>query len=442
MDYKTLFRFPEGIEGEDYITATYYLETPLDLHRAADALAAEQSTGTWRRVGYETDEVRKKHACRVIGVYPIPREVTGAALPTGVDLADFFPDTQEAPTRFNSGILRIAFPHINFGPRLANLLSAVAGNLYEMGAFTAIKLLDLEFPQSYLDGFQGPKLGIKGTREILGVYDRPLIGAIIKPCVGLSPESLAELAYQGARGGLDFIKDDELIANPEYNPLEERVKRVMEALDKAERETGEKTMYAFNITDRADEVLRLHDIVYENGGNAVMLNFVTAGFPVLRMLAEHTKLPIHCHRDFFPSITRSPYVGMTTEVFTKLSRLAGADQLHCGAIQGKLYESDDEVLINVRTCIQDFSNIGASLPVISGGQWAGKVPVNLRKIGHNDFILLSGAGVYAHPDGAEAGARSVRQALDATLQGIRLEEYAKDHDELRRAIEGFGKVKY
>ena len=422
---------------EDYVIATYYMETQMELAKAADSLAGEQSTGTWTKVGAETQELMKKHRAVLLDVKKDDIEIKQPSLPTRTDLDNF-----EIGKDFNAGTVKIAFPHLNFGPKLANLLSAVAGNLYEIGAFTAIKLLDLQFPRSYLKQFQGPKFGIKGTRERLGVYNRPLVGAIIKPCVGLSPAQLAELAYQGAKGGLDFIKDDELIANPDYNPLKDRVKAVTASLKKAEEETGEKTMYAFNITDRADKILDLHNIVVENGGICVMLNYVTAGFPVLRMLAEHTRVPIHCHRDFFPAFTRSPYVGMTTQVFSKLSRIAGADQLHIGAIMGKLYETDEESLLNAKQCTKPLNGIKQSLPVSSGGQWAGKVPINYRKFRHIDFIHLSGGGIYGHPDGAEAGARSVRQAWDATLQGIKLEEYARDHIELKRAIEHFGPTRY
>lgn len=258
----------------------------------------------------------------------------------------------------------------------------------------------------------------------------------------MSPKEIAELAYQGFKGGLDFIKDDELFADTEYNSLEERVPKIMEVADTAKEETGEGKMYAFNITDRVDKILDLHDLVVESGGNCVMLNYVTAGFSALRVLSEHTKAPIHAHRGFFPPLTRSPYLGMSTQLFTKLSRLAGADQLHIGAIQGKLYETDDEVLLNIRNCMQDFYDIDRCLPVCSGGQWAGKAPVNYRKVGHVDLLHLSGAGTFAHPDGAGSGARSIRQAWDATLQGIKLEKYAEDHVELKRAMEHFGSAIY
>jgi ribulose-bisphosphate carboxylase large chain len=435
---RDLIRFPEAVDTEDYVIATYYLETPMDIYQAANALAAEQSTGTWQRVGYETDEVREKHGIKVLGIYPLPYEPAGPNLPTGTKMTEF----GAGSGKINAAVLRMAFPHVNFGPKIPNLLTAVAGNLYEMGAFTAIKLMDLEFPKSYLKEFTGPRFGIKGTRDIVGVYNRPLVGAIIKPCVGISASQMAELAYQGAKGGLDFIKDDELIADTEYNSLKDRVKTVTAALKRAEEETGEKTMYAFNITDRVDRIRELHDIVVEGGGNCVMINAATAGLEAMRELAEYTKVPIHCHRDFAPMWARSPYLGISFSCLTKLFRLCGADQTHCGAISGKLFETDEEVLGNIRACVHGFDNIGDSMPVSSGGQWAGKVPINKRKIGHLDFIHLSGGGIYAHPDGAEAGARSVRDAWDATLKDIPLEEYAGDHPALKAAMEHFGRPVY
>jgi ribulose-bisphosphate carboxylase large chain len=429
---RDLIRFPEAINNEDYVIATYYLETSMDIHEAANAFAAEQSTGTWKRVGDETDDLRERHGIKVIGIYPLPGEFR-QNLPTRISIPE---------SGIKATVLRLAFPHINFGPKIPNLLTAVAGNLYEIGAFTAIRLMDLEFPRSFLKDFTGPRFGIKGCRDILKVYDRPIIGAIIKPCVGLPADRLAELAYEGAKGGLDFIKDDELLGDTSYNSMKERVKNVTVLLKRAEEETGEKKMYAFNITDRLDRIKELHDIVVEGGGNCVMINVATAGLEAMRELAEYTQVPIHCHRDFAPMWSRSPFLGISFPALTKLFRLCGADQIHCGAIQGKLYEPDDEVLWNMRACTLDFGNIKDALPVSSGGQWAGKAPVNARKIGHYDFIHLSGAGTYAHPDGPEAGAKSIRQAWDAVMKNIPLEEYANENKELARAIHFFGKVIY
>jgi ribulose-bisphosphate carboxylase large chain len=412
-------------EQDRYVVVTYYVETPLEVRDAAYLIAAVQSIGAGKISENNYERLADMHGAKVIAIKPIP----GAYTP-------------QLPVRLLSGKetihaahIAIAYPHINFGPKIPNLLSAIAGELFEMNSFTAAKVMDIEFPDSFLKHFAGPRFGIGGCRDILKLYNRPIIGAIVKPCVGLSATRLAELAEDGFSGGLDFIKDDELLADAVYNSVQERVKKVTAALKRAEERTGENKMYAFNITDRIDRLRELHDIVVEGGGKCVMINVAAVGMEAMRELAEYTKVPIHCHRTFAAVWARSPVIGISFPALTKIFRLCGADQIHCGAIQGKLYETDDEVLLNMDACTSETPYMKRAIPVSSGGQWAGKAPVNAEKIGHYDFIHLSGAGTYSHPDGAAAGARSIRQAWDAVITGIPLIEYARDHRELSRALE-------
>lgn len=177
---ENLMRFPEAIPDEDYIIATYYLETPLGLDETAVALAAEQSSGTWQRVELETDELRARHGAKVIGVYPVPVEITRPNLPTATLMEEFTGQGQ----RYQAGVLRIAFPHISFGPKLPNLLSAVAGNLFEMGAFTAIKLLALEFPPPIFGSSRGPGSGSRGPGRSWGYMVGPWWGPSSSPVWG------------------------------------------------------------------------------------------------------------------------------------------------------------------------------------------------------------------------------------------------------------------
>ncbi len=409
-------RFAESIDEEKFVIATYYLETPMELEKAAEALAAEQSTGTWVRVAFESDELIAKYSARVL-------EVENLGESNGL----------------NRGRLKLAFPHGNFGPCLPMLLTTTAGNLFEMGEFRNIKLLDLEFPESYLKSFKGPKFGIRGCMKALGIRDRPMIGTIIKPCVGLPPKKFAEACYLAAKGGVDFIKDDELIANPAYSPIEERVSATMEMLDRADEEKGEKTMYAVNITDEVDRMMDNADAALENGANCLMVNFITAGFSALRMVCEDpsVNVPVHCHRDMFAAFTRSEVHGISTVVVSKLARLAGGDQVHVGAILGKLYESVEQVVENAEVLKAKMGSLRRALPVSSGGQHPGKIPANIRYLG-KEVLILAGGGIHAHPAGPEAGARAMRQATEAVLAGVPLEEYAKEHEELRQAIEKWG----
>ncbi len=414
-------------ERDGYVTVTYDIETPLNVEVAAQTIAAVQSIGAGKIRKSDYDRIAGKHSARVIEVVPVRGRRT-QKLPAR--------DTQGRRT-IKAAHITIAFPHINFGPKIPNLLSAIAGELFEMSVFTSARIVNIEFPETFLDGFTGPKFGIGGCRDIMKVYGRPIIGGIVKPCVGLSAGRLAELVEAGFSGGLDFIKDDELLADTAYNSVRERVERVTAAMIRAEERTGEKKMYAFNITDRIDRLRELHDIVVEGGGKCVMVNAAAIGIEAMRELAEYARVPIHCHRAFAAIWTRSPSIGISSPVLTKLFRLCGADQIHCGAIQGKLYESDEEVLANMNACSSDLPGMKHSLPISSGGQWAGKAPANAEKIGHYDFMHLSGAGTFSHPDGPAAGARSIRQAWDAVLRGIPLSTYLKEHRELARAFAYF-----
>jgi ribulose 1,5-bisphosphate carboxylase large subunit-like protein len=388
------------------VVATYYLDTE-DVAAGADALAGEQSTGTWLRVCYESDDIMERHRAKVLDV--------------------------------DGSIIKVAFPVENFGPVIPMLFTTVAGNLFEMGDFKNVKLLDLEFPEEFVNEFKGPKFGLEGTKNALGVKGRPLVGCIVKPCVGLPPKEFAEACYQVASGGVDFIKDDELIANPVYSRIEDRVPATMEALDRANEEKGEKTMFAVNVTDEVDKIMENADTALEHGANCLMLNFITAGFSALRVLCEDesVNVPVHCHRDMFAAFTRSDVHGIHTKVVSKIARLCGGDQVHAGAILGKLYEDIDSVMLSVEALKEDFYNIKPSLPVSSGGQHPGKIPENLKRLGE-DALILAGGGIFGHKDGAKAGGKAMRQALDATLGGISLGEYAKDHKELKTAIEQWG----
>ncbi|HBT20854.1 MAG TPA: hypothetical protein DEA47_05795 [Peptococcaceae bacterium] len=278
-----LYDLPDNLDKEKYIIATYYVagKRNIDALRYSAAIAVEQSTGTWLPVPAETPELRKKHIAKIVGIYEIPN--FSWEIPEDVKERHF--------------VVRIAFPTENFTVQFAMLLTSVIGNISSGGK---LKLLDLEMPESWLSTFKGPKFGVEGVREILGIPERPLVNNMIKPCAGLTPEATAQLAYEAAVGGTDIIKDDELIADAAYSPLEVRVKKVMEALKRADDEKSEKTLYAVNITDRVDKIKENAYRCLEAGANCLMINYLTVGLDAVVMLAEDPDInvPILGHPDF------------------------------------------------------------------------------------------------------------------------------------------------
>ncbi|MEI7640314.1 MAG: RuBisCO large subunit C-terminal-like domain-containing protein [bacterium] len=409
------------------IRVKYFIQTPEDPRKIAQTMATMQSTGTWQKLDRETKKIVSRFGAKVYSVSKTAQRA--GALPT-----------KYKNKRKNAAIVEIDYPYNNFGFNIPMLLTTVAGEIFDMQELLSVKLLDIEFPKEYLNKFQGPKFGLEGSRKIAGAYDRPLFGAITKPCVGITPKEIARLAYEVSCAGADFIKDDELLADAPYNRLKDRVKAVSAGLKKAYEETGKTTMYAFNVTDDPDKVLGLHDLVVKGGGRAIMFNVLAGGFGTLTMLSKHTQVPIHCHRDFSVAAIRSGHIGLSSALFTKLTRLCGADQIQCGGIDGYLYETDEEILENFKTCLAPLGKIKKVLPVSSGGEWAGKIPINMRKIKNSDYMFMAGGGVFGHPDGGYAGMRSLIIAYETWKNGKKLET-SKDKT-LKRAIEKFGKVVY
>ncbi len=412
-----------------YIDVEYYIETPENIEKAAEKMAGIQSVGILKNVPVIVKNKLSKYNA-------IIKEINKTGYKNKFEL----PTRMKNFKKVNCAKIILSFPIHNFGDNIAQFLTTIAGEIFDIKELTAIKVVDVKFTKDYLKFFKGPKFGIKGIRDIIKVKKRPFFGAIIKPCVGLSAKEISKLAYSVALAGADFIKDDELLGDVSYNTVKERVKAVSSGLKKVYEKTGKVTMYAFNITDYHDKIFMLHDIVKKYGGKAVMFNVLAGGFLLLKKLSEYTELPIHCHRDFSVAVIRSPYIGLTSNLFTKLVRICGGDMIQCGGIASSLYETDEEVLKNFSACTDNLFHIKKSLPVSSGGEWAGKLPVNLRKIKNNDFLFLCGSGVFDHPQGAFFGMKSIFSAYEAIRKGIKPEDF--DCIALKNAIEYFGKVIY
>ncbi|QMV42772.1 ribulose-bisphosphate carboxylase large subunit family protein [Cohnella cholangitidis] len=416
---------------EQEVIATYLIETPYSLEKAAATMAGEQSTGTFVSVPGETPELKALHAAKVVNIETID-EADVPSLP-GV----YIPKDMEKPV-YRRAIVKLSFPLRNFGASLPNLLSTVAGNLYELREFSGLRLMDLEFPTAFADRYPGPRFGIEGTRKLANVHDRPLIGTIVKPSIGLPLQEYGPLVRTLAEAGLDFIKDDELCANPPYAPFEDRVKIVMAEVDRAADRTGKKLMYAFNVTGDIDEMKRNHDTVLRAGGTCVMVCVNSVGFAGVAHLRGYSELPIHGHRTQWGAMTRSPLLGMSFTAYQKLCRLAGVDHLHTNGVDSKFAESNESVIRSISDCLKPMFGGYGIMPVLSSAQWAGSAIPTYRAIRTLDVIHLAGGGILAHPGGIAEGVRSMQLGWEAAVQEIELDKYAESHPELQGAISAFG----
>lgn len=405
--------------------AEYELETPLDLAHTADVIAGEQSSGTFLKIEGETDALKAAHGARVESIVELGRS-DRPALPCKMK--------GEVYAR---GRITLSWPMENIGPSLPNTLATVAGNLFELREVSALRLLDVTFPDDFAKAYPGPKAGIVGTRKLAGVEKGPLIGTIIKPSVGLDAQATAALVKKLAEGGIDFIKDDELQANGPHCPLEARVKAVMRVLNDHAKRTGKKPMYAFNITGEIDEMKRGADLVREAGGTCVMVGIHSAGLPGVAALRRHTELPIHGHRNGWGLFSRSPDIGISFIAWQKFWRIAGVDHLHVNGLRNKFSEDGASSIASAKECLTPLfegDKDYAVMPVFSSGQSAEQIEDTYAALQSTDLIYCAGGGIMGHPQGLTGGITSLREGWQAAVEGVPLDDYAKTHPALAAAI--------
>jgi len=382
-----------------------------ELKRTAGGVAAESSIGTWT----ETSTMKQymiKLAAKVFSMKQVGKNAT---------------------------FMKIAYPNDLFElGNIPDIMSSIAGNVFGMKDVSGLRLNDIIFPKNIAKSFKGPKYGIEGIRRITKVKNRPLIGTIVKPKLGLNTKDHAKVAYEAWINGIDATKDDENLSSQKFNRFESRLKETFRLKEKAEKETGEKKMYLINISAETKEMLRRAKLVEDIGNEYVMVDIITCGWSALQTLRDaNFNLILHAHRAGHAAFDKNKEHGINMKVIARLSRLIGLDQLHIGTAVGKMFETHEEVIENKKALTEDFYGIKRVMPVSSGGLQPSMIPA-LYKIFGNDVIMQFGGGLHGHRLGTGAGARAIRQALDATLEGIPLKEYAKNHAELKIAIEQWG----
>ncbi|CAN5213506.1 ribulose-bisphosphate carboxylase large subunit family protein [soil metagenome] len=399
-----------AIVSPSRIEADYLIETPIDPRAAAESMAGEQSSGTFVAVPGETPELKQRAAARVENV----ELLDGRSAPS---LPVARPIKADGP--WQRARVTISWPLDNIGPSLPNLLSAIAGNLWELRQLTGLKLVDLRLPSEFAAAYAGPKFGIAGTRKLSGVVDRPLIGTIVKPSIGMSPADTANLVATLCDAGIDFIKDDELQSDGPYCPFDKRVHAVMRVVNEHRARTGRKVMFAFNLTGELDQMRRRHDLVVTAGGTCVMASINSIGPVGMVELGRHTQLPIHAHRNGWGVLSRHPALGWDFTAWQKIWRLAGADHMHVNGIGNKFSETDDSVVASATACLVPMfaDKPCIAMPVFSSGQSAAQAQQTYAALGSTDLIFAAGGGILAHPQGPAAGVASLREAWDAAIAG-------------------------
>ena len=451
---------PDPRNGE-YLLAVFHLipSGELNIMQAAAEVAAESSTGTNFAVKTETPFSRVMNAL----VYKVDIE---------------------------KNLVWIAYPWRLFDRKgnVQNIMTYIAGNALGMKEIKALKLLDIWFPPSMLEQYDGPSYTLDDMRTYLNVHDRPILGTIIKPKMGLTSSEYAEVCYDFWVGGGDFVKNDEPQADQDFCPYDKMVKYVKMAMDKAVKETGKKKVHSFNVSSADFDTMierceMIREAGFEPGSYAFLIDGITAGWMAVQTLRRrYPDVFLHFHRAGHGGFTRPENpIGFSVLVLSKFARLAGASGIHTGtAGVGKMAGSPEEDVTAARNILKvegkghfftqnwgrippqdddaikmvemddahhvvleddSWRGLKKCCPIISGGLNPTLLEPFIDVMGGIDFITTMGAGCHAHPRGTRAGAMAIVQACEAYKNKIDIADYAKDHRELAEAIEFFSKKK-
>ncbi|MEI6731079.1 MAG: ribulose-bisphosphate carboxylase [archaeon] len=443
----------------EYMLSVFHLVASKkhNILQAACEVAAESSTGTNFAVQTETPFSRKMNAL----VYKL-------------DL--------------KNNLVWIAYPCRLFDRHgnIQNILTYVVGNVLGMKEINALRLLDVWFPPAMLDQYDGPSYTLDNMRKYLNVYERPILGTIIKPKMGLTASEYAEVCYDFWSGGGDFVKNDEPQADQDFCPYDKMVVSVKKAMDKAVKETGKKKVHSFNVSAADFDLMiqrceMIRKAGFEPGSYAFLIDGITAGWMAVQTLRRrYPDVFIHFHRASHGAYTRPENpIGFSVLVLSKFARLAGASGIHTGtAGVGKMQGSPEEDVVAAHNILhfkdmghffeQEWGTIQESdvdavklvnldlakhvileddswrgmkkcCPIISGGLNPTLLKPFIDLMGNLDFITTMGAGCHAHPKGTKAGATALVQACEAYKKKIDIHAYAKTHKELKEAIDFFEK---
>jgi len=378
------FRNKSELDSEEYIFVKYELDSTESVKKAAWDLAIGQSVGNPNvRNEWETDQLFENHSCLI----------------TMVDE--------------ENKLAEIAFPVVNTNWKedgISHLLCQIMGGQTDIDHITKSRVIDIEIPQSVKAWFDGPQFGFDGYREYLGQYNKPLFGGIIKPKTGLLPDQLLEMVKQMVEGGVDFIKEDEILSNPSVCPLWQRVPLIANYLANC----GRKVAYHFCINSDPMYVIERAKFVARHSTENLTLGVhinVWSGLGVYNSIRKlDLPLFIHYQKSGEKTFThpKNPF-GISWPVLCELAGLSGADTIHAGMIGG--YSSDDPAMME--HAIANLNKYG-TIPSLSCGMHPGLVDYVTKLFGSVDYMASVGGAIHGHPDGTHAGAKAMRQAIDKT----------------------------
>ncbi|GGG58600.1 2,3-diketo-5-methylthiopentyl-1-phosphate enolase [Paenibacillus radicis (ex Gao et al. 2016)] len=387
-----------------------------DFHKKAQSIAVGLTVGSWTDLPEARKADMEKHLGKVLSV-----------------------DVHELAGGDRYADIRIAYPDINFSRDIPALLVTIFGKLSMDGK---IKLIDLDVSEQFQSAFPGPTFGLQGVRDALGIHDRPLLMSIFKSVVGHDLANLEDQFFKQALGGVDLIKDDEILFENPLTPLEKRVEVCMAAARRAQQETGQKLLYAVNLTGPTSQLADNARKAINAGANALLFNVLAYGYDVLHELSKDSSInvPIAAHPAMAGAFYPSPHYGIGASVLLgKLMRLAGADLVLFPSPYGSVVMPKEENLAVKDALLAPSDKLRTSFPVPSAGIHPGLVPLILRDFG-TDVVVNAGGGIHGHPMGTAAGGQAFRIAIDASLNGTPLREAAAKpgNEPLQAAIDAWG----
>lgn len=397
--------FVDHLNSDDYVIATYYLESSKNLKDAAWNLAIGQSVGNPNvRNKWESDELFELYSCKILG-------------------------DSEHLSSLKQGVVKIGFPRVNTDweqDGVSHLMCQLMGGQMDIDTITKCHLLNLEFPQEVQKHFKGPKYGIDGVRQYTNCFNKPLLGGIVKPKTGISPQVLLEMVKEMVEGGVNFIKEDEILSNPSFCRIEQRVPLIMNYLKQRELEGHDKVIYAVCINADAPYALDRVKMVHALGGNAIHINF-WCGLGIYKSIRD-LDLPLFIHFQksgdkILTSKTHDYHIDWN--VICQLAGMMGVDFIHAGMWGGYMCDNEDELRSTMR--VLHTHNV---IPALSCGMHPGIVNAVTTKFG-SQYMANCGGSIHGHPGGTISGAKAMRQAIDQQLQ----------EPEYKQAVEKFGYLK-